>query len=333
MKSMAKDFLVDGRHTVEISHKTIIFTVFLIIFLAIVRQIEGILVGVFVSYLIMTAVNPLVNALEKFKIPRSISALIILIGILFTIISTIAALIPPIVDQTGAFLSQLPKLLSQLGIQLDQSLVSSQLGSIPQNVFRVISGVFSNALAVFVTLVISFYMILERRNLSGWLTRWFGDSEAVIEDLLVRIETKIGAWIRGQVILSLIIGTAVYIGLISLSIPYAVPLAIIAGLMESVPNIGPTVSMVPAAVVGFTISPLHGGAVILLYFLIQQFENNLIVPLVMRRAVGLNPLVVIISLMIGLSLGGPAGAVLSIPIVLIGEVLVPYFMNRSKGSH
>lgn len=333
MKSMARNILSEGRHTVEISYKTIVFVALFIIFLAALKKIDGILVGLFVSYLIMAAVNPLVNALEKFKIPRSISALIILIGILFTIISTIAALIPPIVDQTGAFLSQLPKLLSQLGIQLDQSLVSSQLGSIPQNVFRVISGVFSNALAVFVTLVISFYMILERRNLSGWLTRWFGDSEAVIEDLLVRIETKIGAWIRGQVILSLIIGTAVYIGLISLSIPYAVPLAIIAGLMESVPNIGPTVSMVPAAVVGFTISPLHGGAVILLYFLIQQFENNLIVPLVMRRAVGLNPLVVIISLMIGLSLGGPAGAVLSIPIVLIGEVLVPYFMNRSKGSH
>jgi predicted PurR-regulated permease PerM len=196
----------------------------------------------------------------------------------------------------------------------------------------VISGVFSNALAVFTILVISFYMILERQHLSGWLTRWFGDSEAVIEDLLVRIETKIGAWIRGQIILSLIIGGAVYIGLISLSIPYAVPLAIIAGLMESIPNIGPTVSMVPAAVVGFTISPLHGGAVILLYFLIQQFENNLIVPLVMRRAVGLNPLVIIISLMIGLALGGPAGAVLSIPVVLVGEVLVPYFIGRSKSK-
>jgi len=330
MKSMAKNILSEGRHTVEISYKTIISVALFIIFLAVLKKIEGILVGFFVSYLIMAAVNPLVNILEKFKIPRSISALIILIGILFTIVSTIAALIPPIVDQTGAFLSQLPKLLGQLGVQLDQSLVSSQLGSIPQNAFKVISGVFSNALAVFTILVISFYMILERRNLSGWLTKWFGDSEVTIEDLLAKIETKIGAWIRGQVILSLVIGTTVYIGLISLSIPYAVPLAIIAGLMESIPNIGPTVSMVPAAVVGFTISPLHGGAVVLLYFLIQQFENNLIVPLVMRKAVGLNPLAVIMSLMIGLALGGPAGAVLSIPVVLIGEVLVPYFISRSK---
>ena len=332
MKSIANNILSEGRHTVEISHKTIVFTAFFIIFLAVVRQIEGILVGIFVSYLIMAAVNPLVNILEKFKIPRAISAIVILIGMLSAIISGIAALIPPIVDQTGTFLSQLPKLLGQLGVQLDQSLVSSQLGSIPQNAFKVISGVFSNALAVFTILVMSYYMILERQNLSGRLTKWFGDSETILEDLLVKIETKIGAWIRGQVILSLIIGGAVYIGLISLSIPYAVPLAIIAGLMESIPNIGPTVSMIPAAVVGFTISPLHGGAVVLLYFLIQQFENNLIVPLVMRRAVGLNPLIVIISLMIGFALGGPAGAVLSIPVVLIGEVLIPYFISRSKSK-
>lgn len=333
MKSMPKNILSEGRHSVEISHRTIIFTVLFIIFLAVVRQIEGILVGIFVSYLIMAAVNPLVNFLEKFKIPRSLSAIVILIGMLSGIVSGIAALIPPIVDQTGAFLSQLPKLLGQLGVQLDQSLVSSQLGSIPQNAFKVISGVFSNALAVFTILVMSYYMILERQHLSIRLTKWFGDSETTFEDLLAKIEVKIGAWIRGQVILSLIIGSAVYIGLISLSIPYAVPLAIIAGLMESIPNIGPTVSMVPAAVVGFTISPLHGGAVVLLYFLIQQFENNLIVPLIMRRAVGLNPLVTIIALMVGLALGGVAGAVLSIPVVLIGEVLIPYFMDRSKTSH
>lgn len=333
MRPMPKNILSESRHSVEISHRTIIFTAFFIIFLAVVRQIEGILVGIFVSYLIMAAVNPLVNFLEKFKIPRSLSAIVILIGMLSGIVSGIAALIPPIVDQTGAFLSQLPKLLGQLGVQLDQSLVSSQLGSIPQNAFKVISGVFSNALAVFTILVMSYYMILERQHLSGRLTNWFGDSETTFEDLLAKIEVKIGAWIRGQVILSLIIGGAVYIGLISLSIPYAVPLAIIAGLMESIPNIGPTVSMVPAAVVGFTISPLHGGAVVLLYFLIQQFENNLIVPLIMRRAVGLNPLVTIIALMVGLALGGVAGAVLSIPVVLIGEVLIPYFIDRSKGKN
>lgn len=319
----------DRRQTFEISHRTIIFTVLFLVFLFVVKQISGILVGIFIAYLIMTAVNPLVTLLEKIKIPRQLSALGILVIILAAIASGVAALIPPIVDQTGAFLNQLPKLMAELGIRLDQSLLSNQLGSIPQNAFKFITGAFSNALAVFTILVMSYYLILERKNVSSRLTQFFGDEEEKVENILMKIESRIGAWIRGQVILSFIIGVAVYTGLISLSIPYALPLGIIAGLLEIIPNIGPTVSMIPAAIVGFTISPIHGGAVILLYFLVQQFENYLIVPLVMKKAVGLNPLVTLISLMIGLTLYGPLGAILSIPIVLVSEVLIPYFMNLS----
>lgn len=319
----------DRRQTFEISHRTIIFTVLFLVFMSVVKQISGILVGIFIAYLIMTAVNPVVTLLERFKIPRQLSALGILVIILAAIASGVAALIPPIVDQTGAFLNQLPKLMAELGIRLDQSLLSSQLGSIPQNAFKFITGAFSNALAVFTILVMSYYLILERKNVSSRLTQFFGDEEEKVENILMKIESRIGGWIRGQIILSLIIGVAVYIGLISLSIPYAVPLGIIAGLLEVIPNVGPTVSMIPAAIVGFTISPIHGGAVILLYFLVQQFENYLIVPLVMKKAVGLNPLVTLISLMIGLTLYGPLGAILSIPIVLISVVLIPYFMNLS----
>lgn len=321
--------LAQGKNTVEIGHRSLIFTVLLLIFLYVLKQISGIIVALFVAYLIMTAINPLVTALQRIRIPRQLSALLILITILVGLASGIAALIPPVVDQTGNFLAQLPQLLRQLGIELDPSLVNSQLGSIPKNIFRVITSIFSNALAVFTTLVISYYLILERHQLAKRLTFLFGDGERVVEDILTRIEIKLGAWIRGQLILSLIIGLSVYIGLFALSIPYAIPLAIIAGALEVVPNIGPTVSMIPAAIVGFTLSPLHGGAVMLLYFLIQQFENNLIVPLVMQRAVGLNPLVTIVSLMIGLKLGGPLGAILSIPIVLTSEVLFPYFYHRS----
>lgn len=314
--------------TVEVSHRTIIFTILFLVFLYILWQISGILISLFVAYLIMTAVNPLVAGLARFRIPRPLSGLLIMLAVLITLVSGIAALIPPVIDQTSSFFAQIPHLLQQLGVQLDQSLLSSQLGSIPQNAFRVISSLFSNALAVFTTLVISYYLVLERQQLSKRLTFLFGDGESEIEELLSKIENRLGAWIRGQLFLSLIIGIAVYLGLLALAIPYAVPLAIIAGLLEAVPNIGPTISMIPAAIVGFTISPLHGGAVILLYFLIQQLENNLVVPLVMQRAVGLNPLVTIIALMVGLKLGGPLGAILAIPLMLTAEVMLPYFFRR-----
>lgn len=313
------------------SRKTIVFTIFFLIFLYLLNQVSGVIIILFISFLIMTAISPTVTWLEKWRIPRQLSAFVLLLLNLVIIASGIAALIPPIVDQTGAFLSQLPLLLTQLGIQLDQNLISTQLGSIPQDIFKVISAAFSNAIAIFAILVISFYLTVEKKQIFKRLTALFGNKQSEIEELLLRIETGLGGWIRGEIILCTIIGVAIYIGLISLSIPYAVPLAIIGGLLEAVPNIGPTVSMIPAAIVGFTISPLHGGAVILLYFLIQQLENNLIVPFVMRKVVGLNPVVTIISLMIGLKLGGPLGAILAIPLVITGQVLLPYLYKNRNG--
>lgn len=322
----------EHRTVIEVSHRTILLFFLLLVLLYVFWQISWIIVGLFIAYLIMTAVNPITLLLEKVKIPRELSAVVILFAVLVLLASGIAALIPPVVEQTGSFLSQLPHLLKQLGVELDQNLISSQLGSIPQNAFRVISGAFSNVLAVFTVLVISYHLIIERPHLPRVLHWMFGDGEPTAEELLSKVETHLGAWIRGQVALSLIIGIAVYLGLISMTIPYAVPLAIIAGVLEVIPNIGPTVSMIPAAIVGFTISPLHGGAVILLYFLIQQLENNLIVPFVMKKAVGLNPLVTIVSLMIGFKLGGALGAILAIPIVVAGRVTVPFFFSRAKGK-
>lgn len=316
-------------HSIEIGHRTIIFTILFLLFLFALWKLSAILLGLFISYLIMTAVNPLVTLLEKYRVPRQLSSIMILLAIVALLVSGIAALIPPIVEQTGAFLSQLPRLFGQLGIELNQSLISSQLGSIPQNAFRIVSSAFSNAIAVFTILVISYYLLLERKRLSKHLAALFGDGEHVVEDLLTRIEMQLGGWFRGQIILCTLIGVAVYVGLVALSIPYAVPLSIIAGILEIVPNIGSTISAVPAVVVGFTLSPVHGGAVILLYFLIQQLENNLIVPLVMQRVVGLNPLITITSLMVGFTLGGAVGAVLAIPLVLAGRVLIPYVISKS----
>lgn len=317
------------RQTIEIGHRTIIFTILFLLSVYLLWKLNGIVTGLFISFLIMTAVNPLVVALEKWRVPRQISGLLILLLILGSLASGIAVLVPAMIDQTGTFLTQLPHLAEQLGFELDPAFISSQLGSIPQNVFRVISGAFSNVLAVFAVLVVSYYLILERKYIPKRLTVLFGDGEPEVEALLTHIEVRLGGWIRGQIVLCLIIGAAVYVGLFALSIPYAIPLAIIGGVLEAVPNIGPTVSMIPAAIVGFTISPLHGGIVVLLYFAIQQLENYLIVPFVMRKAVGLNPLVTLVSLMIGLKLGGPIGAVLAVPTVLIGQILFPYFYNRS----
>ena len=117
-----------------------------------------------------------------------------------------------------------------------------------------------------------------------------------------------------------IIGVLTYLGLIALGIPYALPLAIFAGILEIVPGIGPIVSSIPAILLGFTVSPVMAAAVAALYFLIQQLENNLIVPNIMRRVAGVNPLVTMVSIAIGLKLAGVLGAILAVPIVILFHV-------------
>jgi len=117
-----------------------------------------------------------------------------------------------------------------------------------------------------------------------------------------------------------IVGVLSFVGLRLLGIEFALPLAILAGLLEIIPNIGPIVSAIPAVLSGLTVSPLMGLAVAALYFLIQQIENSIIVPRVMQKVVGVNPLVTILSLAIGFKLAGVAGAILAIPVVLVIQV-------------
>ena len=138
---------------------------------------------------------------------------------------------------------------------------------------------------------------------------------------------------RGQLILMLIIGIVSYIGLIFLGVEFAVPLAFLAGLLEVIPTIGPTLSAVPAVIIASGTSPVLALATAALYFVIQQLENQLIVPRVMSKAVGLSPLVVIFALMVGFKIAGIAGAVLSVPAVLLVEILYRDLYLKHHKNH
>jgi predicted PurR-regulated permease PerM len=149
-----------------------------------------------------------------------------------------------------------------------------------------------------------------------------------LAQLFSRMQKRIGAWLRGQIILGLLVGTAVYIGLSLLGVKYALLLAIIAAFLEVVPYVGPVLSLIPAAIIGFAQSPVTGLLVVGVYFIVQQLENNLFVPKVMQKVTGLNPVVSIIALMVGIKFGGLIGAILSIPVAtMIAVVLEDLFSN------
>jgi len=116
-----------------------------------------------------------------------------------------------------------------------------------------------------------------------------------------------------------------------LGLPYLLALSVIAGLLELVPNIGPTIAAVPAIIVGFSVSYSHGLAALIVAIIVQQLENHLIVPKVMQKATGLNPIITLIALMIGFQLGGPLLAVLALPVFITIEVFVSHLhLDKNK---
>jgi len=311
---------------VEISHRTIIFTVFFLILLAFLWQIRQIIIGLFVGLILMTAINPAIDRMEKMKIPRVLGIILIYILILALVGLVIAGVIPPLVDQTSTLIANAPKFIEGLGIlNIDQWIIESQiqqLGSIPANLVKISVEILTNMVVIAALLVITFYLLLERKNLNRYLHILFGgDGERKAEKFIDEMEKKIGSWIRAQLFSMIIIGMMSYFGLRLLGIDFALPLALLAGLFEIIPNIGPVVSSIPAILAGLAISPLMALAVAALYFLIQQIESSFIYPQIVAREVGVNPLITIISLAVGFKLSGILGAILAVPFVLLIQVI------------
>lgn len=310
---------------IEISLKTIFFTVLFLILIYFLFSIRQILLLLFIALIGMSALSPLVDRLEKKRIPRSVAILLFYVLIWGFISFGVAALVPPLVEQTAKIINILPQGIEQITQgRYNLQFFEPQLNALPQQLLQIAFATFNNILGLFTFMVILYYLIMERSNLKHYLTFLFGatDQEKYAEKFLNKLEQKLGSWVRGQLILMLIIGVMSYIGLMFLGIEFAIPLAFLAGLLEIVPSIGPTVSALPAILVALGHSPVLALATTALYFLIQQLENSFIVPKVMSKAVGLSPLVVIISLLIGWTLSGIAGAVLAVPAVLLLEMVV-----------
>lgn len=324
---------------IEISHRTIIFTVVFLLSLWLLYYLRGVLITLFLALILMAALSPLVERLQKWRIPRVLSIILIYILIFTAIGFTIAGIIPPLVEQTQNLISRFPSYFDSLSwMGVDKNMIYTQtnqftekLGILSGSIIKTVTSFFQNIINIVVLMVISFYLVLERKNLDKYLLRFFGENVANTGvRIFDKIEKRLGGWVRAELLLMLIVGLLSYIGLSFLGVDYALPLAILAGFLEIIPIIGPFISAIPAVLVGLLVSPLMALAVAALYLLIQQLENNLIVPQIMARECGLKPLVTIIALIIGFRLGGVPGAILAVPVVLLLEVILTEIYSSEK---
>jgi len=288
-------------------------------------QIRGVLYIVTLAYLIAVAVLPLAAKLQVHRLPRTASIFAAYIFVLALIIGLATLVIPPLVSESSKFYAMFPGYFEKVtrDLQIDASVVNQNIERVGASFLRVVLSLVSDTVQFVTIFVVSVYIAFERRNFKKYLIEIFGDTRGSrIESVIEHVEVNIGRWLRGQIVLCLIIGVVTYVGLTALKFPYAVPLAVIAGILEAVPNIGPILSSIPAVIIGFSNSTFSGVVAIALYVLIQQFENHLIVPRVMAGVTGLRPLAVIIVLLIGGSLMGTIGVILAIPAFLVVKTIV-----------
>ncbi len=302
----------------------ILATVLLIALGMFLLQIKGILLAIFLSYIIMAALNPFVRALRNYRIPKIIAIVIVYAVVIAFIILLVIPILPFFISQVQALLRAIPAYVDNaslaLGIQVDKSqinsLISPLASSIGQNALSVTTKVFGGIFSVITLFILSFYMLVDRQRIGRSIPNLIPQEYREKGILTIHlVEEKLGAWLRGQVILSLAIGLITWIALTLLGIPFALPLAILAGFLEIIPTLGPIIAAIPATIVALAISPVMAVTVIAVYTGIQLAENNILVPKIMEKAVGLNPVVIIIAILIGGNLLGVIGALLSIPFI------------------
>ncbi|MBI2827978.1 MAG: AI-2E family transporter [Acidobacteria bacterium] len=306
--------------------------------------VRGVLLLIYMSALVAIGLAPLVAAIERRRLPgarrlpRWVAILIIYLCLLAFLVGVGVLVIPPLVAQARELWSALPDMVHRAQQWLiDRGLLGRELsfleaverapvgsssdavGTLVAAVWGFIGGVFG----LMTILILAFYLMVDAENFVRAFLRLFPHPERPrVEDACRRVSTKVSAWLGGQLLLAGIIGGTAALGLFLMGVPYFYVLALIAGIGEMIPIVGPLLAAVPAIAVAFTVSPALALGVAVFFFVQQQLENHVLVPKVMERQVGVSAAAVIVALLFGGTLLGIVGAILAIPTVAILQVIV-----------
>jgi len=332
----------EGRLLIDISTGSILRVLVVLIALWFVFMMRDLLAILFISLILAAGLSPIVDTLKRKGIPRTLTIIILYLLIISLIGAFIYFVLPPVIIQFRQLTSQLPiyfnaliEFLNQLqnltGVTAELQSAGAFLGKFFDNIFATTLSVFSGAVAFATVLILTLYFLLEENGIKKFFISVLPIKQKTrITRITNRIGVKLGGWLRGQFILALAVGIATYVGLRLMGIPYTLTLALIAGVLEIVPILGPIIAAIPAIIVAFTVSPLTALLVTAFYIFIQELENKLLVPKVMQYSVGLNPVTIIIILLIGAKLMGILGMLLAIPVALVVYVILEEWLVFSE---
>ncbi len=317
----------------------------------------GVLLKVLAAVILATGLQPLVRRLNNAGVPRGAAVLLIYLGLIVALVLFGVAIVPPIVaaisdvvinanaygevaiqtlhDLQARFpflpaldeqiIEQVRGLGGQIGALAGQALVVAQFAL----------SIFSGLLSTVLVLLITLYLIVDGKRVRDYFLSFFAPRRhARLRLVTERMGERMGGWLIGQVTLSLVMGVSTFIGLTIIGVQGAIILALLAAIGEAIPILGPILAGVPAVIVAATQSPVHAIATLVLYIVLQQLENNLLVPKIMERAVKLHPLAVVLALLVGGELLGVAGTLVAVPVAAALAVVMDEvrYLNGQRGA-
>ena len=309
--------------------------------LAFLYYIRDIMASLIFAVVVASSMEPAIVWLRAYRLPRILGVILIYLAIALAVFFSIYLVFPLIFEEFEGLATTYPAIQEQVlsGIGRVEILPFSSLlteniealirlpagfliqlgGGVANFAGAVFGGVFSFILVI----IFSFYLAVQEKGIERFLRLITPLSyEPYVIDLWGRSQRAVGRWIRAQLLLGAIVGVLIFFGLTVLGVRHALTFAILAGIFELIPVAGPIFAAVPAVAVAFLSSPLLGLIVVGLYILVQQFESNVIVPVVMQKAVGLSPLIVVLALLVGARVGGFFGLLLAVPITaIVAEVV------------
>lgn len=339
--------MLDKPVQISISYGTIVKTLLTLVGLYALYTLSDLVLVVITAIVIASATEPGSRWFMKYGVPRLYSVISVY-GIFIGVFALIGYFfVPSVLNESSHMIASISSPATVEAITFEAPFIGTvsfkEIAGQIREVFQVISdspfealsAVFGGVTSFILVIIFSFYFAVQERGIEDFLRIITPlRHETYVVGLWNRTKDKIGLWMQGQFILGLLIGVLTYLGLSILQVPYALPLAVIAGLFEIIPLFGPTLSAIPAIAFAF----MGGGLALavmtlILYIIIQQFENHLIYPLVVTKVVGVPPVMVILALVIGLKLAGFFGVLLAVPMAALVQEIVSDWDRGRHNAH
>jgi predicted PurR-regulated permease PerM len=309
-------------------------------------MLRDILFLMFLAVMVATAIEPLVNRLRRGPFTKGSGTLTVYVAIVLAIALPTYFAFPSLVAQAAGFTENLPERLQTLrpyaeqvpvkpirdgligALDLGPRALEAPPPSEPEKAIENVASVGHTLFNILTVFVLAFYWILERTAikrivLKGVGPKWAANTNAA----WIEVEEKLGGWVRGQLLLMLSMAVMAAIGYLVIGLPNPFVLAIIAGLAEIIPILGPFIAFAPAVLVALTISPTTAVIVLVFAFVIQQLESYVLVPRIMGHTVGISPLTVFLGILIGATLYGIPGAFLAVPLAGAAQVILAHLLR------